>query len=117
MMEGAHCYPDDPCDMTGLTLPVVEYAHGNGCSVSGGVVYRGPDPNLQGIYFYGDYCSGRIWGLVQDGGAWTTQVLTTTNLAISSFGEDEVGNVYVCDLWGGAVYQLGPAREEVNGER
>ena len=109
IMEGAHCYPSGPCDSTGLVLPVAEYGHSLGCSVTGGVVYRGPDPDLQGIYFYGDYCSGRIWGLVQEGETWSTQVLTDTGLNIASFGEDEVGNVYVTDFGGGGVYQLGEA--------
>ncbi len=109
IMEGAHCYPSDPCDSTDLVLPVAEYDHSLGCSVTGGVVYRGPAPDLQGIYFYGDYCSGRIWGLVQEGGGWSTQVLTNTGLSITSFGEDEAGNVYVIDFWNGDVYQVGEA--------
>ncbi len=106
IMEGTHCYPSAPCDATGLTLPVAEYGHDQGCSVTGGVVYRGPDPDLQGFYFYGDYCSGRIWGRVKENGTWSTQMLANTGQAITSFGEDEAGNVYVTDFWGGAVYQL-----------
>jgi glucose/arabinose dehydrogenase len=105
IMEGTHCYPSGPCDSTGLVLPVVEYGHGPECAVTGGVVYRGPDSALRGIYLYGDYCSGRIWGLVQETGVWSTQELADTNLNIASFGEDEAGNVYVADLNGG-VYQL-----------
>jgi glucose/arabinose dehydrogenase len=107
IMEGSHCYPSDPCDSTGLVLPVAEYDHDQGCSVTGGVIYRGPDPDLQGIYLYGDYCSGRIWGLTQEGETWISQVLTNTDLAVSSFGEDETGNVYVTDFWNGTVYQIG----------
>lgn len=109
-MEGFHCYPSDPCDETGLVLPAVEYPHTGAApcfSVTGGVVYRGSDPDLQGVYFYGDYCDGRIWGLVEGGGSWSTQVLTDTDLWISSFGEDEAGNVYFTDIWGGKLYQLG----------
>jgi glucose/arabinose dehydrogenase len=106
IMEGAHCYPSGPCDSTGLVLPVAEYDHNQGCSVTGGIVYRGSDPDLQGIYFYGDYCSGRIWGLVQESGIWTTQLLANTGLRITSFGEDGAGNVYVTDFWNGRVYQL-----------
>jgi glucose/arabinose dehydrogenase len=106
IMEGTHCYPSGPCDSTGLVLPVAEYDHAQGrCAVTGGVVYRGANPNLQGIYFYGDYCNGQIWGLVQEGGTWSTQALLDTGLNIASFGEDEAGNVYVVDL-GGDVYQL-----------
>lgn len=106
IMEGNHCYPSDPCDETGLVRPVAEYDHSLGCSVTGGVVYRGTASALQGIYFYSDYCSGRIWGLAQETASWSTQLLTTTGLAISSFGEDEAGNVYVTDFWNGAVYQI-----------
>ena len=89
-----------------IVLPVAEYDHNQGCSVTGGIVYRGSDPDLQGIYFYGDYCSGRIWGLVQESGIWTTQLLANTGLRITSFGEDGAGNVYVTDFWNGRVYQL-----------
>lgn len=106
IMEGNHCYPSGPCNETGLVLPVAEYDHSLGCSVTGGVVYRGTTSALQGIYFFGDYCSGRIWGLAQEAGTWSTQILATTGLAISSFGEDEAGNVYLTDFWNGAVYQI-----------
>ena len=61
--EAMHCYDADSCDRAGLTEPVAEYEHANGCSVTGGYVYRGEEqPAMQGIYFYGDYCSGRVWG-------------------------------------------------------
>ena len=110
IMEGAHCYPSGPCDQTGLVLPVAEYEHSLGCSVTGGMVYRGSDsPSLEGIYFYGDYCSGRIWGLLRDGGRWHEKLLLDTNLTITSFGEDEAGNVYVADFWGGVIYRLSGA--------
>jgi glucose/arabinose dehydrogenase len=109
ILEATHCYPSAPCDSTGLVPPVAEYDHSQGCSVTGGVVYRGSDPDLQDIYLYGDYCTGRIWGLVQEGEAWSTQVLTDTDLNITSFGEDEAGNVYVTDFWNGGVYQIGTA--------
>jgi len=107
IMEGAHCYPSGPCDSTGLVLPVAEYDHSLGCSMTGGVVYRGPDPDLEGIYFYSDFCSGRIWGLVQEGETWSTQVLMNSGLTVTSFGQDEAGNVYVTDFWDGNLYQLG----------
>jgi glucose/arabinose dehydrogenase len=108
VMEGSHCYPGPPCDQTGLVLPVAEYGHSGGnCSVTGGLVYRGPgNPTLTGIYVYGDYCSGRIWGLVQDGGAWQAGLLKETGLTITSFGEDETGNLYVADFREGAIYQI-----------
>lgn len=60
---------------------------------------------MQGIYLYGDYCSGRIWGLRQRDGQWQSLVLLETPHSISSFGEDEVGNAYVVD-YGGNIYLL-----------
>jgi glucose/arabinose dehydrogenase len=106
IMEGGHCYRSQDCDQTGLVLPVAEYDHSRGCSVAGGVVYRGGTyPRMQGIYLYGDYCSGRIWGLRQRGGQWQSLELLDTAHRINSFGEDEVGNAYVVD-YGGNIYLL-----------
>lgn len=87
--------------------PVAEYATGQaGCSVTGGYVYRGQAlPHLSGAYLYGDYCSGRIWGLSADGDGWAIAELLHTDLMISSFGEDAAGEVYVVDHRG-AVYLL-----------
>jgi glucose/arabinose dehydrogenase len=102
IMEGAHCYDSATCDQTGLVLPVVEYDHSQGCSVTGGVVYRGESyPRMRGVYFYGDYCTGRVWGLRRNGGAWESTPLADTPFRITHFGEDEAGNVYVVDYNGG----------------
>jgi glucose/arabinose dehydrogenase len=110
IMEGAHCHPSDPCDRTGLILPVAEYDHSVGCSVTGGMVYRGRESSsLEGIYFYGDYCSGRIWGLREEQGRWRERLLVDTDLTIASFGEDELGNVYVADFRGGVIYRISEA--------
>jgi glucose/arabinose dehydrogenase len=93
----------------GLQLidPVAEYDHDAGCSVTGGVVIRDPVMlDWQGIYLYGDFCSGTIWGLLRDGlGNWQSMQLFSTDLRISSFGEDSSGGVYVVDLLG-SIYQL-----------
>jgi glucose/arabinose dehydrogenase len=100
IMEGLHCFnPSTNCNLTGLTLPVTEYNHGSGnCSVTGGYVYRGaPYPRMQGLFFYGDFCSGRIWGLRQVSGVWQATELLDTTLGISTFGEDEQGNLYVAN--------------------
>lgn len=105
-MEGLHPYRGQAPD--GLTAPVVEYSHDEGgCSVTGGYVYRGPSlTGLNGIYLFGDYCSGNIWGLARTAeGAWQKVNLWSTPFSISSFGEDEAGEVYVVDH-GGAVYQI-----------
>ena len=109
IMEGLHCYdPVEGCDQTGLKLPVAEYSHdGGNCAITGGYVYRGPSFSwLSGIYFFGDYCSGTIWSLQRDSsGAWQMTRRLETNLNISSFGEDQGGDIYVVDL-GGAIYRL-----------
>lgn len=99
-MEGAHCFePPEGCDTSGKVLPVAEYDHGLGCSITGGYVYRGTRyPSLYGTYFFGDYCSGRIWGLRQHEGQWQLAELLDTNVLISSFAEDEEGELYVLDL-------------------
>jgi hypothetical protein len=60
---------------------------------------------MQGLYLYGDYCRGKIWGLQYSNG-WHYQQLLDTNLSISTFGEDEAGNFYVADLASGVIYQI-----------
>ncbi len=109
IMEGTHCFPQTAdCQRAGLEIPVAEYAHGAGdCSVTGGYVYRGTQfPALVGVYLYGDYCSGRIWGLAREGDGWRSVLLLETGLNISSFGEDEAGELYVTDLRRGGVYRI-----------
>ena len=90
--------------------PVFDYSHAFGCSVTGGVIYRGDAiPDLQAVYLFGDWCSGRVWGLWRDQAlAWQSRELMKTDLPISSFGEDEAGEVYVID-YGGALYRFDPA--------
>ena len=87
--------------------PVAEYNHNAGdCAIAGGYVYRGTAyPSLQGVYFYGDDCSGRIRALVNNGVSWQSTELMNTPYSISGFGEDEAGNLYLADL-GGAIYQI-----------
>jgi len=108
IMEATHCFPEDrACDPTGLTLPVTEYNHSQGCSVTGGYVYRGQEyPALTGIYLFGDYCSGRIWGLARGDGKWQVSELARVDARISAFGEDEAGELYLADLGGGTVYKI-----------
>lgn len=107
-LEGRHCYnPATGCNTTGKLMPVVEYPHSEGCSVTGGYVYRGTAiPSLVGRYVFGDYCSGRIWTVAKGAPSpMTKALLMDTNLLISSFGEDEHGELYVCDL-AGTVYRF-----------
>jgi glucose/arabinose dehydrogenase len=110
LMEGLHCFPADrACDRTGLTLPVREYDHTQGCSVTGGYVYRGQEfPLLTGIYLFGDYCSGRIWGLVRSGasGDWQVAGLAQADVRLSAFGEDEQGELYLVDMGGGVLFKI-----------
>jgi len=109
VMEGTHCFePDSGCDTTGLVQPAAEYDHSQGCSVTGGAVYRGARyPQLSGLYFYGDFCTGHIWGLRQGlAGEWTSALLLQSGASISSFGEDAVGEIYVVDYNAGSIYHL-----------
>ena len=89
--------------------PIVEYSHSLGCSVTGGNVYRGAAiANLEAVYLFGDWCSGRIWGAWRDDSlAWRTVELINTGRPISSFGEDEAGEVYVID-YDGALFRIDP---------
>jgi hypothetical protein len=91
-----------------LTLPVAEYDHGAGCSITGGYVYRGTRyPEISGVYFFGDFCSGNIWGLRQSAaGEWETALLLQTAVNISSFGEDSAGEIYVAGYRDGTIYHL-----------
>lgn len=109
--EGTTCYLEAECDTSGFRLPVLEYAHGQGsCSVTGGYVYRGEEmPDLVGTYLFADFCSGMLWGGGQDGsGAWAMSEPIETGMSISSFGEDDAGNIYITDLGGGTVYLVTP---------
>lgn len=107
-MEGSRCFQSANCSTGGLTLPVVEYSHSNGCSVTGGYVYRGSRyPVLDGFYFFGDFCSGSVWALAPSGhGGWVVAVVGETGASISSFGEDDDGELYLCDLFAGVVYKI-----------
>lgn len=107
--EGFHPYKGTPPAGLKLVDPVWEYTHEQGgCAVTGGYVYRGKAaPSLSGAYIYGDFCSRMVWGLQRDAsGKWQNQQLFATGLNISSFGEDQAGELYMLDLRGGGVYKL-----------
>jgi glucose/arabinose dehydrogenase len=105
--EGLHCYRSQSCDTAGFVDPVAEYDHGEGCSITGGYVYRGKAfPSLQGRYIFGDYCSGTIWSLQENGGAWERRKLLDSRLSISSFGEDEAGELYLTSLGEDGLYRV-----------
>ncbi|NUQ85013.1 MAG: PQQ-dependent sugar dehydrogenase [Anaerolineales bacterium] len=104
--EGAHEYDGNPPAGLALVDPIAEYSHAEGgCSVTGGYVYRGAMPEWNGIYLYGDYCTGFVWGLMRVNGVWQTQLLFDTDVRITSFGRDEMGEVYLLGD-GGGVYKL-----------
>lgn len=112
VMEGLHCFHDAGCDQTGLTLPVQEYNHTEGCSITGGYVYRGSAiPALQGHYLYADLCQGWVRSFRYAGGAATEQTTwptLSTGGSIVSFGEDAAGELYLLEA-GGQVSRIVPA--------
>jgi len=112
VMEGRHCYPigTTTCSQAGLRLPVLEYSHNDGCSITGGFVYRGTRvPQLIGHYLFSDYCTHFVrsfrlsHGLAFDLRDWTAVLDPGDN--VSSFGEDARGEVYVVTL-GGRLYRI-----------
>lgn len=114
-MEGTHCFsPKQNCDKTGLTMPVTEYDHAFGKSITGGYVYRGTKiPDLVGTYLYGDYTSNQVKSLVWKDGALVSEATLTDDLAstaeieyLSSFGEDAAGELYVLSYNGGKVFRI-----------
>jgi len=109
IMEGLHCFRGNAdCETDDLVSPVAEYEHSSGCSVTGGYVYRGAQfVVLQGVYFYGDYCTGVLWAAWPAGQVgWRTAQVADTDQLLSSFGEDEAGELYVTDLNAGTVAQV-----------
>lgn len=107
--EGLHPYSTAaPPASARFTDPIYEYSHDQGCAVIGGEVYRGKAlPAFEGVYLFGDDCSGNVWGLARNGAAgWQAGLLFHTDFNISSFGLDEVGEVYLADLKSGSIYRL-----------
>jgi glucose/arabinose dehydrogenase len=109
-MEATHCFkPASGCDSTGTVPPVAEYEHSQGgCSITGGYVYRGTRfPQMAGVYFFADFCTGKVWGLWPDtSGAWRMDFLLDSGLSPSSFGEDAAGEIYLVGYQDGTLYHL-----------
>jgi hypothetical protein len=120
-MEGTNCtgLSSCTCNDPNLTLPATDYTHSFGCSVTGGFVYRGCEiPALRGQYVYGDYCTARVWTFTYDRVGGTigpvierTAALVPTNGvgtigSISAFGEDGLGELYICDYSGGEIFKI-----------
>ena len=108
ILEGGHCFsPRTGCDPSGTELPVIEYSLDEGCSVIGGYVYRGTRiPSLNGTYLYGDFCSGEIHGFrIENGDVVEHRLMVDSGLRITSFGEDDQGEIYVLSQNDG-IYRL-----------
>ena len=109
IMEGAHCFsPSTGCETSNKVVPVVEYNHSQGCSITGGFVYRGAAiPELQGHYLYSDYCGGWLRSFKYSNGTVTTQQEHSVgNLGnVLSFGVDAAGELYILS-GNGRVYKL-----------
>jgi uncharacterized protein (TIGR03437 family) len=107
LMEGMHCYQQG-CSQQGLTLPILEYSHAGGnCSIIGGFVYRGHgSPGERGVYFFGDFCTGIIWGGEHQGTTWVQRQLLAPNFNITTFGEDEAGEIYVANSKDGTIHRI-----------
>jgi glucose/arabinose dehydrogenase len=113
VMEGNRCYrPAQGCDRDGLTPPILTYSHASGAgnSVTGGYVYRGTRiPSLQGAYVFADFGSGKVWAARRDaGGDWRAEPLLETGFNVSTFGQDDSGELYLADYGGGVLYALVP---------
>lgn len=111
--EGAHCFPPDAtCQKAGLTDPIYEYGRADGVSVTGGYVYNGSNPKLAGKYIFGDFGSGRIWALdlpakyIPNQSIASVHSLGQFDIAISTFGRDSDGNIYLADFFNGIIYKI-----------
>ena len=117
VMEGNICFEHDflTCNAQGLSLPVAEYDHVQGCAVVGGAVYRGSAiPHLKGLFLFADFCRGDIWGLrrtvITETGTteirWQSTFLANAGFPVSSLGEDEEGNVYIAGYQNGTIHMV-----------
>ena len=109
VLEGTRCFkPAADCSRSGFEMPINEYSQDvGGCSVVAGYRYRGQAaPAFGDAFFFADYCSGRVWGLAPGGGGWARHELLDTSPGISSFGEDEQGELFLVNLSRGILYRL-----------
>ena len=108
-MEGMHVFNQN-VSADNPVMPVTEYDHSEGCSITGGYVYRGEAiPELEATYLYSDYCTGRVWYAYRDAdGTWQYDTFFETGRQVSSFGEDEAGELYIVD-YAGQILKIVPA--------
>src|SRR5262249_35803290 len=119
VMEGSHpFYTQRKGGPTPFLKPIAEHHHSEARSMTGGVVYRGKElPDLNGAYVYGDWSTGKVWGIRHDKGKVTWhKELASTNMQITGFGLDSTGELLIADH-GGAYYRLEPAPREANPPR
>lgn len=106
--EGPNCRLREGC--AAFAEPALTYPHAEGCSVTGGYVYRGRAvPEFAGRYLYADFCTGVLRAARRSGSTWTNDVLLDTPFVISSFAQDGAGEVVVLEYASGTVYQIVPA--------
>jgi len=103
--EGSHPFASKPSVTDHFTYPIAQYNHDKGCSIIGGYVYRGSMTEWNGTYLYGDYCTGKVWGVIRSGEKWQNKLLFQTNFPITSFGQDANGEIYLLTD-DGEIYQL-----------
>ena len=115
VMEGNHCFDSETCDPTGLTPPILEYGHDEGCSITGGHVYRGClMPGHHGKYFYADYCSGFVRSFRYDEGVTDVESWSEVFGPIASpvaFGRDAAGELYILSQRG-EIFKIVPQQED-----
>lgn len=108
-LEGNQCYAQPNCNPQSYVAPISVYGHSNQqCAVIAGSVYRGPgNPGMQGIFFYGDFCTGKLWGVKREGQTWqTSPVLLDPDFSMTGFAEDLQGNLFAIDWRGGRLVQV-----------
>ena len=113
-MEGTLCFsPQNNCDPTGLILPIAEYVHPTGFSITGGNVYRGQNfSQLEGFYFYADFVTQILFRFDVNDPSGTDEQFSQLNIGVSSFGEDEQGEIYMTDFNNGGIYSFVAIEEE-----
>jgi hypothetical protein len=109
VVEGNHCYPSGTCTTSSFQMPVLEYSHSEGCSITGGFVYRGKAiPDLVGTYFYSDYCTAFLRSIRWNGSVNDSQTWNVGSLGnVASFGEDADGEMYILSA-NGTAYKISP---------
>ena len=111
ILEANQCFDKPECSTKDLIAPAISFDHNTGCSVTGGNVYRGEEfAGLQGVYVYGEFCYGKIWGAVKEADGWTNQLLfEEEGRNWSAFGVDEAGEHYAMDYLPGTIFRIGVA--------